>query len=251
MKKLSGKIALVTGASGGIGRSTAIALAQLGAKVAINYLTDKEKAQDTAAQIKKLGGISFIFQADVGADTEVKKMISDISKKMGDITLLVHNASPDFVLKALEDSPWESFEKYLAVYVRGAYNLIRAALPGMKKKGYGKIVTVLSSFILQNLPKKAAAYVTAKEALWGLTRAAAADLASLGIRVNAVSPGLTDTESIQRSFPPHYKELVASRSLQGKINSPEDVAERICYLLSPESDHLNGVNIPIGVNFDS
>lgn len=244
---LQGKVALVTGASGGIGRAVALKLAELGADVAVNYLSRHAEAEETAALIKNLGRNAYVFSADVASEEMVRKMVTHVSDQMGSITILVNNAAPEISLTEFENVPWDVFGAHLNIQVRGAYHMMQAVLPGMKKERYGKIVNILSAYILQNFPKKVAPYVVAKEALWGLTKAAAAEFASYGIRVNGVSPWVTDTEMADRVSPPHYKEMVARHAPLGRITTPEDVANIVGFLASPESDHLTGVNIPIGI----
>lgn len=247
MITLEGKIALVTGASSGIGRAAALRLAELGADVAINYLSRKTKAEETVALIKSLGRNSLAFSADVASEEEVREMVVGVSDRMGVVTILVNNAAPEPALEELESTSWNVFESHLNVQVRGAYNLMQALLPGMKKERYGKIVNILSAYILQNFPKKVAPYMVAKEALWGLTKVAAAEFSSYGIRVNGISPWVTDTEMAGRVSPPRFKEIIALHANLGRITAPEDVANIVGFLASPESDHLTGVNIPIGV----
>lgn len=247
MITLEGKIALVTGASSGIGRAAALRLAELGADVVVNYLSRKTKAEETVALIKNLGRNSLAFSADVASEEKVREMVAGVTDRMGTVTILVNNAAPEPVLEELENTPWGAFESHLNVQVRGAYNMMQAFLPGMKKERYGKIVNILSAYILQNFPKKVAPYVVAKEALWGLTKAAAAEFASCGVRVNSVSPWVTDTEMADRVSPPRFKEMIALHAPLGRITAPEDVANIVGFLAGPESDHLTGVNIPIGV----
>ena len=248
MRPLEGKIALVTGSSRGIGRAVAFRLAELGARIAVNYLSRQKEAEETAAEIKNRGGDARIFVADVASSEAVREMVGRVGDQMGGITILVNNAAPQLSRGALEDQPWSEFDLHLTVQVRGAYHLTMAALPGMKKGNYGKIVNIISAYVLQNFPKKIASYLVAKEALWGFTKAAAADLASYGIRVNAVSPWVTDTEMADRVSPPHYREMVAHRAPLGRITVPEDIAAIVGFLASPDSDHLTGVNIPIGID---
>lgn len=247
MITLEGKIALVTGASSGIGRAAALRLAELGADVAVNYLSRKVKAEETVALIKNLGRNSLAFSANVASEEKAREMVVEVTDRMGTVTILVNNAAPEPVLEELENTPWGAFESHLNVQVRGAYNMMQAFLPGMKKERYGKIVNILSAYILQNFPKKVAPYVVAKEALWGLTKVAAAEFSSYGIRVNGISPWVTDTEMADRVSPPRFKEIIALHAHLGRITAPEDVANIVGFLAGPESDHLTGVNIPIGV----
>lgn len=246
MTILKGKIGLVTGASRGIGRAVALKMAELGADVAVNYFSRKTEAEETVALIKNLGRNAYIFSADISLEDKAREMVRRVSDKMGVVTILINNAAPPPLLEELENAPWDVFASHLNVQVRGAYHMMQAILPGMKKERYGKIVNILSAYILQNFPKKVAPYVVAKEALWGLTKAAAAEFASYGIRVNGVSPWVTDTEMASRVSPPRFKEMVAQRAPLGRITTPEDVANIVGFLVSPESDHLTGINIPIG-----
>lgn len=244
---LKGKIALVTGASGGIGRAVALKLADLGADIAVNYLSRHTGAEETVALIKSLGRNALTFVADISLEEKVRKMVADVNERMGKVTILVNNAAPPVSFEEFENAPWDAFASHLNVQVRGAYHMMQAILPGMKKERYGKMVNILSAYILQNFPKKVTPYLVAKEALWGLTKAAAAEFASYGIRVNGVSPWVTDTAMADRVSPPRYKEMVAQRAPLGRITTPEDVANIVGFLASSESDHLTGVNIPIGI----
>lgn len=247
MTVLKGKVALVTGASGGIGRAVALKLAELGADIAVNYLSRKTEAEETVALIKNLGRNAYVFSADIASEERVREMVAHVNERMGTVTLLVNNAAPQISFEELENMPWDAFESHLNVQVRGAYHMIQAILPGMKKERYGKIVNILSAYILQNFPKKVTPYIVAKEALWGLTKAAAAEFAFYGIRVNGVSPWVTDTKMADRVSPPHYQEMVARHAPLGRITKPEDVANIVGFLASPASDHLTGINIPIGI----
>lgn len=247
MNVLQEKVALVTGASSGIGRAIALKLAELGADIAVNYLSRKIEAEETVALIKSRGRNALAISADIALAERVGEMVAYVNAKMGNVAILVNNAAPPPSFEDFENIPWDAFASHLNVQVRGAYHLIQAVLPGMKKERYGKIVNILSAYILQNFPKRVTPYIVAKEALWGLTKAVAAELASYGIRVNAVSPWVTDTAMADRVSPPRYKEMTAQRAPLGRITTPEDIAKIVGFLAGPESDHLTGINIPIGI----
>lgn len=235
---LKGKVALVTGASRGIGRATALELAKRGAKVVVNYLNSKAKAEEVVAEIKKNGGESLAWQADVASEVEVKKMIQAVEGHFGSVDILINNATAPLILKDIEETSTDEFKQQWETNVLGALNTIKATVAQMKEKKYGRIVNVLSAYLLLEAPKRVSAYLAAKEALWGLIKVAAADLAEFGVTVNGISPKTVDTELI-KVYPPRYKELLASKK---QLLEPEDVAKEIVGLV--ESDK-NGENVQI------
>ena len=238
MFELKNKVALVTGAARGIGRATALELAKRGAKVVVNYLNSKAKAEEVVAEIKKMGGEALAWQADVAKADEVQKMIQAAEGHFGSVDILINNATAPLVLKDIEETSADEFSSQWETNVLGATNNIQAVVSGMKNKKYGRIVNILSAYLFVDSPKKVAAYLSAKEALWGLTKTAAADLAEYGITVNGISPKTVETELI-KVYPSHYKELLAEKH---QLLQPEEVAVAIADLV--ESDK-NGENVRI------
>lgn len=231
---LQGKVALVTGASRGIGRATALELAKRGAKVVVNYLNNKTKAEEVVAEIKKNDGEAFAWQADVANEAEVKKMFAVINERFGSVDILINNATAPLVLKDVEETSSDEMSEQLKTNVLGATNTIKAVTPEMKAKKWGRIVNMLSAYLFVSAPKKVAAYVSAKEALWGLTKSAAADLSPFGILVNGISPGWTETDLI-KVLPERYKAIQ-------QVRQPEEVAVAIADLVLSDK---NGENVRV------
>ncbi len=231
---LKGNVALVTGASRGIGRATALELAKRGAKVIVNYLNSASKAEEAVKEIKNMGGEALAWQADVTDEAEVKKMIAMAEGHFGSVDILINNATAPLVLKDIEETSADEFSQQWKTNVLGATFTIKAVAAGMKQKKWGRIINLLSAYLFVPAPKKVAAYLSAKEALWGLTKTAAADLSPFGILVNGISPGWTDTDLIS-VLPARYKEMQI-------IRQPEDVAKAIVDLVLLEK---NGENIRV------
>lgn len=243
--KLTEKIALVTGASSGIGRATARALSDSGARVCINFFGDNQDAISAQKELTAHGGEAMIYEADVSNAAAVSKMVERVEEKWGSIDILVNNAAPPIKRKLLEEFSWEEILAQLNVHCRGALNTMQAVLPKMKEKKYGRIINVLSSYILSAPPQQMAAYIIAKEALFGLSKSAAVEFVKFGIRVNMVSPGPTDTRLFD-NLPPRVKELVGAQTSLGRLLEPREIAEVIVNLAVAHNQN-NGVNIPIGI----
>src|SRR3989344_3215605 len=144
---LKDKVALVTGASRGIGRATALELAKRGAKVVVNYLNSKVKAEEAVAEIKKVGGEALAWQADVANEAEVKKMMQAVEGHFGSVDILINNATAPLVLKTIEETSTDEFRSQWETNVLGAQNMITATVSSMKEKKYGRIVNMLSAYL--------------------------------------------------------------------------------------------------------
>jgi 3-oxoacyl-[acyl-carrier protein] reductase len=241
---LNNKTVLVTGASRGIGRAIALLLAKHGAQVVVNYLKDKDGAGSVVEEVKKSGGEAIAVQADVAKEDEVKTMIEIVTNKFGAVDVLVNNATASIQYKRFVDLGWEDFKKHHEVQVRGVFNTVRAVLPKMLEKKYGKIVNIASEVTLGVPPGGMSGYITAKFGLLGLTRALAEELGGKGVRVNAISPGFVDTD-LTKDLPRIYQEIASSDSLFGHNVEPADVAKAVLFLVSSDSDHITGVNLPV------
>lgn len=226
-----GKVALITGASRGIGRATALELAKRGSKVVVNYLNSKVKAEEVVMEIKKAGGEALAWQTDVANAAEVKKMMQVVEGHFGTVDILINNATAPLILKDFEETSSDEFKQQWETNVLGATNTIRAVVSGMKEKKEGRIVNLLSAYLFVAAPKKVAAYVSAKEALWGLTKSVAADLSGFGILTNGISPGWTDTDLV-KVLPERYKAMQ-------KILQPEEVAVAIADLVESDKNAQN------------
>lgn len=242
---LKDKVILVTGASKGIGAETARILASCGATVAVNYYKDAEGAGRVVKEISKAGrGRAFSFRADVSKESEVKKIIKDIIGRFKKIDIVINNASAPLGYKIFEEYGWMDFQKQLDVNLKGAFNVIKGALPQMLKRNSGKIINILSSVTIGVPPAKPIDYISSKYALLGFSKALAVEVGPFGITVNCVSPGMTDTE-MTKDMPAKLKEIVALQTPLKRLAKPSDVAGVLVFLCSDKSDYLTGCNIPV------
>lgn len=241
---LSGRVALVTGASRGIGAATASLLARHGASVVVNYRVAREEAETVERAIAGFGGKAAAIQADVADGAAVKRMFAEATTRLGPVDIVINNASAPLRPAAVESNEWTDFERDFAVIVGGAYHCVQAALPSMLQTGSGVIVNVLSANVLGSPQPNIAGYVTAKHALLGFTRALAAELGPRHIRVNAVAPGLTET-ALTAHLPPRVKEVTAHQTPLRRIANPIDTARAIVFLASDVASFLSGVCLPV------
>ena len=234
---LKDKVALVTGASRGIGKAIAIHLAANGAKVAVNYSSSESSAIEIAEIIKKNGGTAEIFKARVNVESEVEEMFTAIEKSLGVVDILVNNAgiTKDNLLMRMKTEEWDSV---IDVNLKGTFLCTRRAVKGMMKNRYGKIINI-SSVVGFAGNAGQFNYSATKAGVIGMTKSAALELASRGIRVNAVAPGFIETDmtaSLTDEVKAAYLEKIPLKSL-GK---PEDIANAVAYLASPLSDYMTG-----------
>ena len=234
---LKGKVALVTGASRGIGKAIALGLAENGAAVAVNYSSSESSALEVAEIIRKNGGKAEIFKARVNEESEVEEMFSAVEKKLGPVDILVNNAgiTKDNLLMRMKTEEWDMV---IDVNLKGAFLCTRRAVKGMMKNRYGKIINI-SSVVGFSGNAGQFNYSATKAGVIGMTKSAALECASRGIRVNAVAPGFIETDmtaSISDDMKAAYMEKIPLKSL-GK---PEDIANAVIYLASPLSDYMTG-----------
>ena len=234
---LKGKVALVTGASRGIGKAIALGLAENGAAVAVNYSSSESSALEVAEIIRKNGGKAEIFKARVNEEAEVEEMFSAVEKKLGPVDILVNNAgiTKDNLLMRMKTEEWDMV---IDVNLKGAFLCTRRALKGMMKNRYGKIINI-SSVVGFSGNAGQFNYSATKAGVIGMTKSAALECASRGIRVNADAPGFIETDmtaSISDDMKAAYMEKIPLKSL-GK---PEDIANAVIYLASPLSDYMTG-----------
>jgi len=187
---LKDKVILITGAGSGLGKALAIAAGQAGAKV-ICAGRRKERIQQTAEEVTKVGGVGTAVEMDVTDGKSVEKAVTQAEKEIGSIDILINNAGIITGMKAVQDLPVEEWDRIMATNVRGPYLLIRAILPGMIQRGFGRIVNI--SAPIKHLPK-ASAYCASKCALDSLTKAVSYELKGVDVLINAVEPPFLDTE---------------------------------------------------------
>lgn len=233
---LKGRKALVTGASRGIGRATALLLAQEGADIAINYVSNEQAAQEVAERIEALGRRTLILRGDVGNPHQVEAVFAAIQKRWDGLDVLVNNAGGrcDGTVLETEESAWE---RTLGVHVLGTVRCCRLALPAMIEKGEGVIVNISSTAGLRGV-RRMAAYATAKAAVAHLTRCLAVEASDHNVRVNCVAPGITETDFHAVTPPEFLKHSVDNRILLHRIGKPEEVAQAVVFLV--KNDYITG-----------
>ena len=242
MKNLEfkGKVALITGASRGIGRAIAIELAKNGANIAINYNSNFKSAKETQKLVNESGVKSEIIKADVSKEKSIKLLIKQTEKKLGPIDLLVTNAGIALLSKDPLKLDYKIWKKTMATNVDGTLLPIKEVLPGMIKRKYGRIVC-LSSIAGLGMRPNMITYGTSKAAVIALVRNLSAAVAP-HIRINSVAPGLIETDMIESLDKKTRKNMIENTPLK-RIGKPQDIANSVCYLLSDRSDYTTGQTI--------
>ena len=241
-----GKVALVTGASRGIGRAVAVCLAEAGAKVAVNYAGNAAAAEETAAAIRAVGGEALLIQTDVSDSAAATEMVSDVVEKFGSLDILVNNAgiTRDGLLARMKD---EDFAKVLATNLNGVFYTTRAAAKIMMKQRLGRIVNMASVVGLMGNAGQAN-YAAAKAGVIGFSKSVAKELASRGITVNMVAPGFIGTDMTAVLSDKTKEAMVESIPLK-RMGTPEDVAAAVLFLVSNEASYITGqvINVDGGM----
>ena len=232
------KKALVVGGSGGIGSAVCSALASKGFDVGIHYYTNSVSAERLVDEVREQGLKAFSYRADITNISEVEEMVRLAARKLGDISVLINCASEKIVAKPFKNVNWVDFELHLNNPIEGNLNSVNAVLPHFEKNGYGRIINIDTQYVdspeVNMLP-----YITAKSALRGFSNGLALDLAPKGIRVNSVSPGMTDTRQLA-DVPHRVRMVAAARTPVRRLATPKDVANAVAFLASEESDFLCG-----------
>lgn len=243
MGRLSGKVALITGAGMGMGKTEAILFAQEGAKVIVTDINE-EAGLDTVKKIEKAGYKAEFMKLDVRNESEWKQVTKNVIEKYGKLDVLVNNAGI-LPMNPIEETSEEEWKHVFQVNVMGVFFGCKHAVEGMKKAGGGSIINIASAYGIIGAPN-AAAYETSKGAVRALTKAAACDLAKYKIRVNSVHPGLIDTPMTQDTIkdPKKTKELLLTTIME-RPGKAEEVALPVLMLASDESSYMTGSELII------
>ncbi|HYF94262.1 MAG TPA: 3-oxoacyl-ACP reductase family protein [Symbiobacteriaceae bacterium] len=235
--QLKEQVALVTGASRGIGRAVARALAAGGAAVVVNYREQAAAAEQLVRAIEGVGGQALAYQADVGSVAECRTMVDAVVERFGRLDILVNNAGHALDKLLMETEPAE-WERMLAVHLTGMYALSRAALPHMIGRSYGRIINISSIWGITGASNEVA-YSTAKAGQIGFTRALAREAGPWGITVNAVAPGWIATD-MNADLSGEAEQAWVAQTPVGRLGTPEEVAEVVRFLAGPGSGFITG-----------
>lgn len=238
---LEGKVALVTGSTTGLGKSMALALGRAGAKVAINYNNNKERAENSFKDFQSEGLSGGLFKGNVVDESEVNKMVGEIEDSLGNIDVVVLNATPDQPHCPIEEYSWDFYQSMLDFFIKSPYLVTRAVLPHMKKVGKGRIINIGSEVFQLGVPEFSA-YVAAKGGQNGWTRSMARELAPSGITVNMISPGWIPVERHEKE-PQEWKDAYLPTVPAGRWGVPADLDGVVAFLASDASSFIVGQNI--------
>lgn len=236
---LSGKVALVTGASLGIGRATALAMAKAGASVAVNYRTSEAEAEEVIQAIHANGGRAIKLKADVADLAAVEQMVADTVNAFGKLDIAVSNAAYSD-REVFFEADMEGFRRTVDVTMWGAFHLLRSATQQLIRQGEGGAIVLVSSPHAFIPAPRAMAYNMSKAAIEHMARTAAIEVAEHRIRINLIQPGWTDTPGERKFASEETLQEAGAKIPLGRLGTPEEMAEGILFLCDPGQDYMTG-----------
>ncbi len=240
---LSGKVALVTGNSTGLGKQMGLALGLAGAKVPVNFFNNTQRAEQTLIEYQAAGIQTMMVKADVTCASDVDRMVSEIEAELGSVDILVPNATCDQPQKPIEEYDWEFYQSMIDFFLKSPYLLTRRILPAMKQKQQGRIISITSE-VFHRAVSPFSAYVAAKGAQVGWSRSMSQELAPFGITVNMVAPGWVPVER-HINDPQEAKDGYQALIPVGRWGVPQDVASAVIYFASNEASFVTGQTIAV------
>jgi 3-oxoacyl-[acyl-carrier protein] reductase len=240
-----GRVALITGASRGIGAAVARLLASRGMRVVVNYRSSRDEADDLVESIRSVSGRAMAAQADVRDGPAVLGMVEQIRAAMGEVEVLVHNALIPYAIKSFNEISWDELGGKLDQEMHAAFVVTKAVVPGMTASGYGRIV-YLGTGLSRQPRQDMIALGTSKAALGSFARYVAEELGPRGITVNVVAPGpVAETTIDKAALDEEHRQRLAEQTALGRIASPDDVARAIAFYAGDDSGFITGTTAPV------
>jgi 3-oxoacyl-[acyl-carrier protein] reductase len=239
------QVALITGASSGIGRAAAEAMARQGARVGVNYCKNQAGAEQAVESIRQAGGEALALRADVTRSTEVQALVRAVRDRWGQVDILVNNAGDLLARRTLADMTEEYWDQIMALNLKSAFLCVKAVWEEMAARKHGCIINITSIAGRNGGGPGAAAYAAAKGGLLTYTKGLAKELAPHGVRVNAIAPGVISTPYHQRYSPPELFQKYVAAIPMGRAGTAEEVADVIVFLASPAARYITGETVEV------
>lgn len=235
---LKGRVAIVTGNSTGLGKAIGLALGQAGAKVPVNFANNEARGKQAVAEYQQAGIETCLIRCDVTTEAGVEELFATTEKQLGEVGIIVPNATCEQPLKPIEQYDWAFYQTMLDFFVKSPFLLARRGLPAMKRKKWGRFINITSE-VFQRSVAPFSAYVAAKGAQIGWSRSMSRELAPFGITVNMVAPGWIPVERHEKD-PQAEKDAYKALIPAGRWGVPKDVADAVLYLASEEAGFVTG-----------